>query len=505
MVPPEQEIDQCKRNIFNMQWILPDRYPVFWEEVRRRVCGRGFRNLPVLKILLGLGVIIGLLPFLARDRSGLALFWQDILGVQGFLTMLFGPGLAVGAFTAERERGSLDFLFLTPLTTRSITLQKFASACAVLLLIVLFFLPLSLTTGLLGQVSAREFTVTYLLQLTRGLCCVAVGLTASGLASNTRTATALTFGVTFSIIAFSLFIELHQDLLLALAYLILTAIALLVCISSLERQRAPVMQGVKGPPRLQPVSSSSGPRWYLPDKHPVMWDDLRRRLRGGRAYTIMLGFGLALCAMLAIITVLTASEMSLEDWPELGRKLVLYAIIGQAIMMVVISPGLTATIFSSERETGRVDFLHMTCLTSRELVLGKYCGSLAVLLLTLICGAPVMAIIAVTFGGVAPWEFGLGYLVIMLCGLFCASTALLYSCKAKNSSAALVQGYLISFLGMLGAIALTFIFFFGIIWTIIEVIRNLNHAAKRLDDWRRHSGTEDPYTLPLMKGAEDNR
>jgi ABC-type transport system involved in multi-copper enzyme maturation permease subunit len=174
------------------------------------------------------------------------------------------------------------------------------------------------------------------------------------------------------------------------------------------------------------------------------------------------------------------------------------------LMMLVISPGLTATIFSSERETRRVDFLLISRLTSRELVFGKCFGAVALLLLTLVCGAPVMAIIAATFGGVSPWEFGLGYLLLLLTGLFCASTALLYSCKAKNSSAALVQGYLISTLGLVGAVGLCFIFFFGVIWAIIEVARNLNHAARRLDDWRRHL-EQDPYTLPLMQGAEDNR
>lgn len=252
------------------------------------------------------------------------------------------------------------------------------------------------------------------------------------------------------------------------------------------------------------VIAPNHPRWLLPDSHPVLWDDLRRRLRGGRAFAVMLGFGLALCAILVVTTLLVDLGYAPEDWPKLGHTIFSASMIGQLVMVLIIAPGLTATIFSSERENRRVDFLLITRLTSRELVYGKCFGAVALLLLTVLCGAPVMAIIAGTFGGISPLEFGISYLALLLCGLFCASTALLYSCKAKNSSAALFQGYLISILGMLGVAVLSFVCYIGFPIAVAEVIRNLNHAARRLDNWRR-SDQPDPYTLPLMQEAEDNR
>jgi len=506
--------------------MLPDRYPLFQEEVRRRVRGRRLRHVPALKVLLGLAVAAGVLPLLAHGRAGWDHdLWDGILAILGFLLMLPGPGLAISSFTAERERGTLDFLFLTPLSTRSLVLQKFASACVLPLLILLFFLPFCLMTVLLGHVSALTFLSTGLLQAARGALFVAIGLAISSVARNTRIATAVTFGG-IAALEFGgrpLLVNYLQsslgvlsptlswwcygpglDLLLILLYLVMTEATLLFCESAIHRQRTPIAHGAPAPRVSRSIVAPSAPRWYLPDTQPVLWDDLRRRLRGGRAFAVMLGFGLVLCAILVIGVRLNDYGFSPEALPRLGRALFFSIMIGQGIMLLVISPGLTATIFSSEREARRIDFLLITRLTSRELVFGKCFGAVALLLLTLVCGAPVIAIIAATFGGVSPWEFALGYLGLLLIGLFCASTALLYSCKAKNSSAALVQGYLISIFGMAGAVGLCFLLFAGVVWAIIEVIRNLNHAARRLDNWRRHEEA-DPYALPLMQGTEDNQ
>jgi|GEM_PF-2479321 len=507
-----------------MPGMLTDRYPLFREELRRRVYGRRMRRVPVLKALLYVAVGIGLLPLLGyRHPEWNRDLWNAMNAVQVFLLVLLGSGLAVSSFTAERERGSLDFLFLTPLTTRSIVMQKYAGACALPLLIILFFLPISLMMVLLEYVTALTFVATLLLAVAQGAAFVALGLAASALARNTRAAVAVTLGM-IAALEFGgrpLLIELLQsavvmtfpaltgwcygsglNLLLVLLYLLPAALLLRFCVSAIHHQRTPIAHGAAAPRVSR--STLTSPRWRLPDRHPVLWDDLRRRLRGGRAFTVMLGFGLALCAILVIGTKLSHFEFSPEALPKVGRALFIAVMIGQGVMMLVISPGLTATIFSSERENRRIDFLLISRLTSRELVYGKCFGAVALLLLTLISGAPVIAIIAATFGGVSPWEFGLGYLGLLLIGLFCASTALLFSCKAKNSSAALVQGYLISILGLAGAVGLGFIFMLGALWAIIEVIRNLNHAARRLDDWRRHL-EQDPYTLPLMKEAEDNQ
>jgi len=523
-----QDIPLPKANLPLMLWYLPDRYPVFWEQVRRRVLGRHVRRAVHTGVVLAvIGVAIGLWPLITDDAGSYGRdYWLGVMAVQAFFAMLFAPGLAVGSFTAERERGSLDFLFLTPLSTRALALQRYAGCNILLVALMLCFLPLSLFSALVGHVSLHDVAVEYLFQLVQGMSFVAAALLASYLARNTRVAIIITYGWIFlleyvghRLLAeqlFNYYAASHptplamlltgrwQPLFALMPYLLITTLAVWICILVLERQRRPVVSG-DDPQRRRTHTVAAHPalRWYLPEKHPILWDDLRRRLRGGRTYTVLLGFALAMCGMLVVITLLTSIGNGPLAWPKFGHELFTYVIGGQLVLMCIISPGLTATIFSSEREARRIDLLLLSRLTSRELVYEKFAGALVLLLLTLLCGLPVVAIIVATFGGVSPWELGLGYLLILLCGLFCASTALLYSCKAKNSSAALFEGYLISVLATIGLAVLTGCFI-GPVLAIIEIFRNLNHAANRLDDWRRHQELEDPYAIPMMQGVEDH-
>ncbi len=50
----------------------------------------------------------------------------------------------------------------------------------------------------------------------------------------------------------------------------------------------------------------------------------------------------------------------------------------------------------------------------RTLVYDKLLGSIAVIMLILLCGAPIIAIIAATFGGISPLELVFTYLLVIL-------------------------------------------------------------------------------------------
>ena len=474
-----------------MAWYLPDRYPVFWEEVRRRMVGRLLRlSQPVdesmswMKTLIYatpwvLGIIellLVLTPLLSPDHNAYNVdFWKDLMQAQNYLTVLLAPGLAVSIFTLERERGSLDFLFLLPISTRSLILQKFTSACLLPLSVVVYLLPYYIVLAVLGHPSSREVFLGYLFLLAHGAFYVALALMISSLTRNTRTAAIITYVVIFLLeyllpqwYAATILSQFGVDgvninalftgqlaafmnalltgpltmLIPIIAYLLLTPLVLWISTAILQRQRAPNDGGGAARQYVRQVGLPNLLRWYLPDKHPVLWDDLRRRLRGGRAINVLLGFVLVLCVILVVVFTSNAPGNDPHAWPRLGRELFDSIMEGQAVMVCLLSPALTATTFSSERESRRLDFLFLTGLTTRELVYGKYFGAVAVLLLALISGAPLLAIIAATFGGISPGELALGYAVVICCGLFGTTTALFASCQVQNSSKALTQGYL---------------------------------------------------------------
>ena len=527
-----------------MAWYLPDRYPVFWEEVRRRMVGRllrlsqpprtpGNANAPWLRqalfipvlILVLLKLLLLLTPFFSHNANAYdADFWNGLLTAQYFLTILLAPVLALSIFTTERERGSLDFLFLLPISTDSLTLQKFASACLLPLSVILFLLPYSLLIAVLGHLSPRAVLLGYVSLLAHGAFYVAFALLISSLARNTRTAAILAyvgifvfeyllphwfddnslplFGMVASKVAGS-YIGPLAVFLPPFFYLFFATLALWICATVLKRQR--VSRGERGVtyPRAGRVARQhSSMRWYLPDTHPLLWDDLRRRLREGRAFGMLLGFVLVLCVILVVVCMLTAPDADPQAWPRLGRNLFLSTMIAQAVMVCLLSPALTATTFSSERESRRIDFLFLTGLTTRELVYGKLLSALAVLLLALICGAPVLAIIAATFGGISPWELAFGYAIVVFCGLFGATSALFSSCRTKDSSKAFMQGYLTAYgFGAMLAIVLAAgdlmtmsiaspMMLFGVIIGFIIIFTNLKTAVADLEKERRQSVEE---------------
>ena len=182
--------------------------------------------------------------------------------------------------------------------------------------------------------------------------------------------------------------------------------------------------------------------WYLPDKHPVFWDDLRRRLRKRRTYGVLIGFVLVLFAVL--IGFVTTNDP--QAWPRLGRNLFLSTMSAQAVMVCLLTPALTATAFSSERDSKRLDLLFLTGLSTRDLVYCKYFGAVAVLLLVLVCGVPVLAIIAASFGGISPGELAFSYLTIIFYGLYCAAVGLIASCRKQNSLNSLIEAYVMAYI-----------------------------------------------------------
>jgi ABC-type transport system involved in multi-copper enzyme maturation permease subunit len=495
-----------------MDWPLPDRLPIFWHEVQRRVLRRNMRNGSIIAVLLGIQCVVALPMLMLKETTGFDVeFWRRMLAVMDGIVLLLAPGLAVSAVTAERERGSLDFLFLTPLSPRAILLQKLVAAAVLLLAALLCFFPFNLLTAWLGHVPAPTFALGWAHLLARATAVLCVGLMVSALARHTRTATiAVYVGIAaFAYVLNPLLAPLLAARLASLTapwlsligtagYLAAALLVFAIAVGGMHRLRHPSATAER---LAREANPTSGRRWYLPDNNPVFWDDLRRRLRGRRSYEVMLGFVGVLCGIFFTTCLLVKFGAGQHAWAEFGESVFLFALIGQFLLILIISPGLTATTFSSERESRQIDFLLLAPITARQLVLQKFWSAMAVLLLVLICGIPVVAIIAATFGGIAPEVLLLGYAGLVLAGLFSATTSLLYSIKAKNSSAALVQGYLVSWVGVIGATALVYACFIGPILAFIEIFRNLHYAVRRLDNWRRDRD-DSQYTLPMMQEFE---
>lgn len=109
--------------------------------------------------------------------------------------MLFlAPALTAGAISTERERGTLEHLFLTPQRTTAIVIGKFLGALSQLLLVLLSGLPVVAIVYFYGGVSPMEVVKGYLTILLVSFFYASLGFLASCLFKRITSATTWAYG-----------------------------------------------------------------------------------------------------------------------------------------------------------------------------------------------------------------------------------------------------------------------------------------------------------------------
>lgn len=183
--------------------------PVLTTELRSRM--RGLRAPILLFASTVLAMLVGLLLLalqwetLAGQSFSMATSTQyaelgrklfgGVLTAMGAVCLLLAPGLAAGAIVQERERGSLDLLYLTPLSSRNILLGKLSSHLAFLLITMLCALPVAALGITFGGVSPAQMGWGLAMLLALALAFGCVGLYCSTRFPRTATAVAVSYAV----------------------------------------------------------------------------------------------------------------------------------------------------------------------------------------------------------------------------------------------------------------------------------------------------------------------
>ena len=179
---------------------------------------------------------------------------------------------------------------------------------------------------------------------------------------------------------------------------------------------------------------------YLPIQCPVFWEELRRRMRGGRAFITLLIYTAILVLLLFLVTLSKQVGDDPRAWPEFGKTLWVVFLFGQLVVITFISPGLTAGAISAEKEQGTLGLLMLTRMSSFSIVMGKFFGAIGQMLLILFAGLPVISVVFM-FGGVSPMEIAVGYSLILVAGIGYASLGFLASCMFSRITAAVAWAY----------------------------------------------------------------
>jgi len=186
--------------------------------------------------------------------------------------------------------------------------------------------------------------------------------------------------------------------------------------------------------------------------NPVLVKEFRTRMRGSRAYWMLLGYTLLLAGVLAMMYFAFEADRAtrVDAWQagssgratgDLGRAMYYFTFIAQALMVGLITPALTAGAVTIEREQRSYELLVTTPLRSIDLIRGKLTAAVSFVVLLLTASLPLVSI-SFLAGGVSPSEIFFSYLLIALSAFVYGSLGIFWSAALRTTAAATVVTYL---------------------------------------------------------------
>ena len=190
--------------------------------------------------------------------------------------------------------------------------------------------------------------------------------------------------------------------------------------------------------------------------NPVLTHEVRARMRGSRAYWILLGYLLLVGATMGLMALALASQ--LDDEP-MGQAFMAFIVAIQAILIAFTAPAVCCGAITLEREHQTYEMLAATRLRSVPLVMGKLAAALGFLLICMFCTLPAV-FIAMAYGGVSVVNVLADYALLVIEAAVIGSISLAWSAAVKST----VSATMLSYLSCLGIYAATL--FPGVLSTI---------------------------------------
>ena len=170
-----------------------------------------------------------------------------------------------------------------------------------------------------------------------------------------------------------------------------------------------------------------------------------------------------------------SSELTLQESAGLGRAIFYTFVAAQSIILLVITPTLTAGVVAEEKQRKTLHYMLASCLTSSEIVLGKLAARLIHIAVFLALGLPIIAMLGFV-GGVDPNEVILFFTCCASTSFFLASVSITISVYAKKPRDAISRAYVLELFWLFAPSIIRFVFpVVGGPWLkIYEVVRPVN-------------------------------
>lgn len=187
----------------------------------------------------------------------------------------------------------------------------------------------------------------------------------------------------------------------------------------------------------------------IPD-NPVLTKELRVRMRGARAYWILLGY-LGFLAVLLLIRYSQFSSSILQNGTggsnsaEFSKELFAWIIIPQVFLVLFITPAITSGTLTIEREQQTMDLLTMTRLTRRSIVIGKLLSAVAFTALLILSSLPLLSV-CFMLGSIDPGYVFSTYLEMLAASVLIGAMGIMWSSIARTTTQAVIFTYITLFL-----------------------------------------------------------
>ena len=116
----------------------------------------------------------------------------------------------------------------------------------------------------------------------------------------------------------------------------------------------------------------------------------------------------------------------------------------EVLLILLITPALTATSVSGERDRKTLGLLLTTQLDPWDIVIGKLMGALSTLLLLVLTSMPILAIVYI-YGGITWYQLSMFFFFLVTSAVFCSSIGIMVSSFFTTTAAATAVAYVMIF------------------------------------------------------------
>jgi ABC-2 type transport system permease protein len=185
------------------------------------------------------------------------------------------------------------------------------------------------------------------------------------------------------------------------------------------------------------VPGAGGPRLErdakgVPVMNPILIKEMRKRMRGMRAFAIVEIYVLTLGVILGLVYWVMASESRNGSLSGAGLWLTAIAIFVQTALICLISPTFTAAAISSEREQETFELLVASLATPLDILVGKVGSSLLYLVLILLGSLPIIGFLY-WIGGIALLDVAICYFVMLTSGVAYCMVSFFWSTLVRRA------------------------------------------------------------------------